>query len=203
MSGVVLLVNFQLPRSVQHIVFASIAGKLLPVLHPNRTSGSSVWIYVNTTAINHVTEEFYRIDPKFTLGKFGIQFFFLQQLQNSFQVFFLIAGVYENIVDEHNHKLIQVQDDMVRRQRVQLRVLARCEILLGVSCEAIHVDPAKIKAIKDWASPKTPTKIRQFLGLASYYRRFIKGFSKIARPVTKLTQKSVKFDWGEKVEAAF
>ncbi|GJY34329.1 putative reverse transcriptase domain-containing protein [Tanacetum coccineum] len=69
--------------------------------------------------------------------------------------------------------------------------------------EGIHVDPAKIESIKDWASPKTPTKIRQFLGLAGYYRRFIEGFSKIARPMTKLTQKSVKFDWGEKAEAAF
>ncbi|GJS83276.1 putative reverse transcriptase domain-containing protein [Tanacetum coccineum] len=69
--------------------------------------------------------------------------------------------------------------------------------------EGIHVDPAKIKSIKDWASPKTPTKIRQFLGLAGYYRRFIKGFSRIAKPMTKLTQKTVKFDWGEKEEAAF
>ncbi|GJY85445.1 putative reverse transcriptase domain-containing protein [Tanacetum coccineum] len=69
--------------------------------------------------------------------------------------------------------------------------------------EGIHVDPAMIESIKDWASPKTPTEIRQFLGLAGYYRRFIKGFSKIARPMTKLTQKSVKFDWGEKAEAAF
>ncbi|GKE10805.1 putative reverse transcriptase domain-containing protein, partial [Tanacetum coccineum] len=58
-------------------------------------------------------------------------------------------------------------------------------------------------AIKDWASPKTPTEIRQFLGLAGYYRRFIEGFSKITRPMTKLTQKSVKFEWGEKTEAAF
>ncbi|GKC58543.1 putative reverse transcriptase domain-containing protein [Tanacetum coccineum] len=69
--------------------------------------------------------------------------------------------------------------------------------------EGIHVDPTKIESIKDWASPKTPTEIHQFLGLAGYYRRFIEGFSKIARPMTKLTQKSVKFDWGEKAEAAF
>ncbi|GKB36819.1 putative reverse transcriptase domain-containing protein [Tanacetum coccineum] len=69
--------------------------------------------------------------------------------------------------------------------------------------EGIHVDLAKIETIKDWASPKTPTEIRQFLGLAGYYRRFIEGFSKIAKPMTKLTQKSVKFDWGEKAEAAF
>nr|GEU66473.1 hypothetical protein [Tanacetum cinerariifolium] len=62
----------------------------------------------------------------------------------------------------------------------------------------IHVDPAKIKSIKDWASPKTPTENHQFLGLAGYYRRFIKGFSKITKLMTKLTQKKVKFDWGDK-----
>ncbi|GJV42385.1 putative reverse transcriptase domain-containing protein [Tanacetum coccineum] len=67
----------------------------------------------------------------------------------------------------------------------------------------IHVDPAKIESIKDWTSPKTPTKIRQFLGLAGYYQRFIEGFSKIAKSMMKLTQKEVKFDWGEKEEDAF
>ncbi|GJR93335.1 putative reverse transcriptase domain-containing protein [Tanacetum coccineum] len=51
--------------------------------------------------------------------------------------------------------------------------------------------------------PKTPTEIRQFLGLAGYYRRFIEGFSKIAKSMTKLTQKGIKFDWGEKEENAF
>nr|GEX07006.1 putative reverse transcriptase domain-containing protein [Tanacetum cinerariifolium] len=53
------------------------------------------------------------------------------------------------------------------------------------------------------ASPKTLTKICQFLGLAGYYRRFIKGLSKIAKPITKLTQKNIKFDSSEKAEAAF
>ncbi|GKE43760.1 reverse transcriptase domain-containing protein, partial [Tanacetum coccineum] len=64
-------------------------------------------------------------------------------------------------------------------------------------------DPVKIESIKDWTPPKSTTEIRQFLGLACYYRRFIEGFSKIAKPMTKLTQKNVKFDWGEKEEAAF
>ncbi|GKB36519.1 putative reverse transcriptase domain-containing protein, partial [Tanacetum coccineum] len=72
-----------------------------------------------------------------------------------------------------------------------------------IDSEGIHVDPAKIESIKDWESPKTPTEIRQFLGLAGYYQRFIKGFSKIAKPMIKLTQKSVKFNWGEKEETAF
>ncbi|GJU75886.1 putative reverse transcriptase domain-containing protein [Tanacetum coccineum] len=67
----------------------------------------------------------------------------------------------------------------------------------------IHVDPAKIESIKDRASPKTPTEIRQFLGLTRYYQRFIEGFSKIAKPMTKHTQKGIKFDWGEKEDNAF
>nr|GFC96944.1 reverse transcriptase domain-containing protein [Tanacetum cinerariifolium] len=46
-------------------------------------------------------------------------------------------------------------------------------------------------------------EVRQFLGLAGYYRRFIEGFSKIAKPMTKLTQKKVKFEWNDKQEAAF
>ncbi|GKG17327.1 hypothetical protein Tco_0362284, partial [Tanacetum coccineum] len=44
-----------------------------------------------------------------------------------------------------------------------------------IDSKGIHVDPAKIESIKDWASPKSPTEIRQFLGLAGYYRRFIEG----------------------------
>ncbi|GKD47768.1 putative reverse transcriptase domain-containing protein, partial [Tanacetum coccineum] len=67
----------------------------------------------------------------------------------------------------------------------------------------IHVDPAKIESIKDWASSKTPTEIRQLLGLAGYYRRFIEGFLKIAKSMTKITQKGIKFDSGEKEENAF
>nr|GFA08866.1 putative reverse transcriptase domain-containing protein [Tanacetum cinerariifolium] len=74
---------------------------------------------------------------------------------------------------------------------------------LGLTGQGIYVDPAKIKSVKDWASPKLPMEICQFLGLAGYYRRFIEGFSKIAKPMTKLTQKKVKFEWGDKQEAAF
>ncbi|GKB23698.1 putative reverse transcriptase domain-containing protein [Tanacetum coccineum] len=72
-----------------------------------------------------------------------------------------------------------------------------------IDSQGIHVDPTKIESIKDWESPKMPTEIRQFLGLAGYYRRFIEGFSKTAKSMTKLTQKGVKFDWGDKQEAAF
>nr|GFA54108.1 putative reverse transcriptase domain-containing protein [Tanacetum cinerariifolium] len=72
-----------------------------------------------------------------------------------------------------------------------------------IDSQGNHVDPAKIKSVKDWASPKSPMEIRQFLGLAGYYRRFIKGFLKMAKPMTNLTQEKVKFEWGDKQEAAF
>nr|GEU82555.1 putative reverse transcriptase domain-containing protein [Tanacetum cinerariifolium] len=77
------------------------------------------------------------------------------------------------------------------------------ELLKKEEFKGIHVDPAKIESIKDWALPKTPIEIHQFLGVAGYYRQFIEGFSKIAKLMTKLTQKNVKFDWSEKAEAAF
>nr|GEW06381.1 putative reverse transcriptase domain-containing protein [Tanacetum cinerariifolium] len=63
--------------------------------------------------------------------------------------------------------------------------------------------PPRSNPLKIWASPKSPMESRQFLGLAGYYQRFIKGFLKIATPMTKLTQKKVKFEWDNKQEAAF
>ncbi|GKD35592.1 putative reverse transcriptase domain-containing protein [Tanacetum coccineum] len=61
-----------------------------------------------------------------------------------------------------------------------------------INTEVVHVDPTKIKAIKNLAALKTPTKVRQFLGHTGYYRIFIEGFSLIAKPITKLTQKNKK-----------
>nr|GEX61694.1 putative reverse transcriptase domain-containing protein [Tanacetum cinerariifolium] len=72
-----------------------------------------------------------------------------------------------------------------------------------VNSEGIHVDPNKIEAVKNKKPPKTPTEIRSFLGLAGYYRRFITSFSKIAKPLTLLTQKYEKFEWGDEQENAF
>ncbi|GJY55073.1 putative reverse transcriptase domain-containing protein [Tanacetum coccineum] len=64
-------------------------------------------------------------------------------------------------------------------------------------------DPSKIEAVKNWEAPRTPSEVRSFLGLAGYYRRFIENFSKIAKPLTVLTQKSKTYDWGEEQENAF
>ncbi|GJW30645.1 retrotransposon protein, putative, ty3-gypsy subclass, partial [Tanacetum coccineum] len=69
--------------------------------------------------------------------------------------------------------------------------------------QGIHVDPAKIEAVKNWASLTTPTEVHQFLGLAGYYRRFIKDFSKIAKSLAELTQKNKKYIWGKDQESYF
>nr|GEW11311.1 hypothetical protein [Tanacetum cinerariifolium] len=72
-----------------------------------------------------------------------------------------------------------------------------------VNSEGIHVDPNKIKAVKNWTPQKTPTEIRSFLGLARYYRRFIASFLKIAKPLSLLIQENKKFEWGDEQENAF
>ncbi|GJY59370.1 putative reverse transcriptase domain-containing protein [Tanacetum coccineum] len=109
--------------------------------------------------------------------------------------------------DEEHLKLIL---ELLKKEELY-RKFSKCEFwipkvqFLGhvIDSKGIHMDPAKIESIKDWASPKSPTEIHQFLGLPGYYHRFIEGFSKIAKSMTKLTQKNVKFDWEEKEEAAF
>ncbi|GKB53835.1 putative reverse transcriptase domain-containing protein, partial [Tanacetum coccineum] len=127
---------------------------------------------------------------------------------------FLIVFIDEILIyskDEKEHKEhLKAILELLKKEKLYAK-FSKCEFwipkvhFLGhvIDSRGIHVDPAKIESIKDWASPKTPTEIRQFLGLAGYYRRFIEGFSKIAKPMTKLTQKGIKFDWGEKEENAF
>ncbi|GJT04982.1 putative reverse transcriptase domain-containing protein [Tanacetum coccineum] len=117
--------------------------------------------------------------------------------------------IYSKNKQEHEEHLKLILE-LLKKEELYAK-FSKCEFwipkvqFLGhvIDSQGIHVDPAKIESIKDWASPKSPTEIRQFLGLAGYYRRFIEGFSKIAKPMTKLTQKKVKFEWGDKQEAAF
>ncbi|GJS06521.1 putative reverse transcriptase domain-containing protein [Tanacetum coccineum] len=72
-----------------------------------------------------------------------------------------------------------------------------------INNKGVHVDPAKVEAIRNWSAPTTPKEVRQFLGLAGYYRRFIEGFSLISKPLTKLTEKNKKYEWGTEEDEAF
>nr|GEW83008.1 hypothetical protein [Tanacetum cinerariifolium] len=68
--------------------------------------------------------------------------------------------------------------------------------------DGVHVDHAKVEAIRIWYAPTTPTEVRQFLGLAGYYQRFIESFSLISKPLSKLTQKNKNYEWGMEEEEA-
>ncbi|GJU20183.1 reverse transcriptase domain-containing protein [Tanacetum coccineum] len=117
--------------------------------------------------------------------------------------------IYSRNEEEHaNH--LRIILELLRKEKLYAK-FSKCDFwirivqFLGhlIDNQGLHVDPAKIEAVKNWTSPTTPTEIRQFLGLAGYYRRFIEGFSKIAKPLTKLTQKNKKYIWGEEQELAF
>ncbi|GKA65909.1 putative reverse transcriptase domain-containing protein [Tanacetum coccineum] len=72
-----------------------------------------------------------------------------------------------------------------------------------VNSDGIHVDPSKIEVVENWESPKSPTEVWSFLGLAGYYQRFITNFSTIAKSLTILIQKHKKYASGDEQEVAF
>ena len=72
-----------------------------------------------------------------------------------------------------------------------------------ISKDGISVDPSKIQDVLNWKAPESVSEIRSFLGLAGYYHRFVPEFSKIARPMTELLKKGVKFVWDDKCERSF
>ena len=72
-----------------------------------------------------------------------------------------------------------------------------------VSEEGSRVDPKKIEVIIEWKPPRNVTEVRSFSGFAGYYRRFVKGFSMTATPMTRLLQNNVRFEWSEKYQASF
>ncbi|GKA42193.1 putative reverse transcriptase domain-containing protein [Tanacetum coccineum] len=117
--------------------------------------------------------------------------------------------IYSRNKEEHaNH--LRIILELLKKEKLYAK-FSKCDFwirivqFLGhlIDNQGLHVDPAKIEAVKNWESPTTPTEIRQFLGLAGYYQRFIKDFSKIAKSLTELTQKNKKYIWGEKQETTF
>ncbi|GJQ95565.1 putative reverse transcriptase domain-containing protein [Tanacetum coccineum] len=117
--------------------------------------------------------------------------------------------IYSKTKEDHEVHLGLVLE-LLRKEKLYAK-FSKCEFWLQevhflghvVNQDGIHVDPSKIEAVKNWKTPTTPSEIRSFLGLAGYYRRFIANFSKIAKPLTSLTQKNQKYVWGTEQEEAF
>jgi hypothetical protein len=108
--------------------------------------------------------------------------------------------------EEHLHLALQ----KLRENRLYAK-LSKCEFwmkqvaFLGhvILKGGISVDPSKAQDVLSWSAPTSVGNIRSFLGLARYHRRFIKGFSKISKPMTELLQKDKKFEWTSAYEASF
>nr|GEZ82556.1 hypothetical protein [Tanacetum cinerariifolium] len=111
---------------------------------------------------------------------------------------------------EEHEKQLKIILELLKKERLYAK-FSKCDFWLDslqfldhvIDRNRVRVDPTKIKAIKNWAAPMTPTKVRQFLGLAGYYRRFIEGFSLISKPLTKLTHKDKKYECGKEEEEVF
>ena len=103
--------------------------------------------------------------------------------------------VYSKDAQEHEQHLRIVMETL--REKTLYAKLSKCDFWLKevsflgniVSIEGIRVDPIKIEAVVNWKPPRNVTEVRSFLGLAGYYRRFVKGFSVIASLLTKLLRK--------------
>nr|GEW86779.1 retrotransposon protein, putative, Ty3-gypsy subclass [Tanacetum cinerariifolium] len=117
--------------------------------------------------------------------------------------------VYSKMKEEHE-KHLRIVLRTLRQEKLYAK-FSNCEFWLGqvaflghiVSADGITMDLTKVEAITKWPRPKRVTKVRSFLGLADYYRRFVEGFSRLALLLTKLIRKGEKFVWNEEREKSF
>jgi hypothetical protein len=117
--------------------------------------------------------------------------------------------VYSKNEDEHT-KHLHIVLQRLRDHHLYAK-LSKCEFWLKkikflghtISQDGISVDPEKVQEVMDWKPPTIVRQIQSFLGLAGYYRRFIPDFSRIAKPMTELLKKGVKYDWSQKCGDAF
>jgi hypothetical protein len=124
---------------------------------------------------------------------------FMDYLDKFVIVFLDDILVYSKSEEEHEQHLRLVLQ--VLREHQLYAKLSKCSFYqkeihyLGhiISEDGIAVDPEKIEAIREWSAPKNVTEVRSFMGLASYYRRFISGFLRITHPITCLQRKEKKF----------
>jgi hypothetical protein len=134
---------------------------------------------------------------------------FMEELDKFVVVFIDDILIYSKSAEEHEQHLRVILNKL--RAHELYAKFSKCEFWLQevaflghiISADGVKVDPEKVKAVSEWKQPMNVTEIRSFLGLAEYYRRFIEGFSKIARPMTALTQKGKEFKWTEACERSF
>jgi hypothetical protein len=134
---------------------------------------------------------------------------FHEYLDKFIQVFINNILIYSQTTKEHDDHLRLVLQCL--QEHKLYGKLSKCSFYqlkihyLGhvISSEGIAMDPAKVEAIMEWPMPMNVLEVRSFMGLAGYYRRFVKGFSKIANQITELQKKNRNFVWTEKCTEVF
>src|ERR1700676_446252 len=138
-----------------------------------------------------------------------MQSIFSKYLDESVIIFLDDILVYSKSHDEHLKHLECVLQTL--RQHKLYAKKSKCEFSQNeipfldhvINSDGIKMEPSKVDAVMKWPQPKNIHDIRSFLGLAGYYRRFVKDFSKLASPLTNLLHKNVPFKWTDKQESAF
>jgi hypothetical protein len=134
---------------------------------------------------------------------------FMNYLDKFVVVFIDDILIYSKTEEEHAEHL-RLALGTLREHQLYAK-FSKCEFWLKevgflghvLSAGGVSVDPSKIKAITERQPPTNPTEVRSFLGLAGYYRKFVEGFSSVARPLTQLLKKDKKFVWTDKCEKSF
>nr|ABF95974.1 retrotransposon protein, putative, Ty3-gypsy subclass [Oryza sativa Japonica Group] len=134
---------------------------------------------------------------------------FMEYLDKFVVVFIDDILIYSKTKEEHEEHL-RLALEKLREHQLYAK-FSKCEFWLSevkflghvISSGGVAVDPSNVESVLSWKQPKTVSEVRSFLGLAGYYRRFIENFSKIARPMTRLLQKEVKYKWTEDCERSF
>jgi hypothetical protein len=134
---------------------------------------------------------------------------FMPELDKFVVVFIDNILIYSKTKEDHADHL-RVVLRRLRDHRLYAK-FSKCEFWLDsvrflghtVSSEGISVDPTKVQEVMDWKPPTSVHQICSLLGLAGYYHRFIPDFSKIAKPMTELLKKEIKFHWDDKCKEAF
>jgi hypothetical protein len=138
-----------------------------------------------------------------------MNYVFMPELDKFVVVFIDDILVYSKSEEEHVGHLHVVLQRL--REHHLYAKLSKCDFWLKdikflghtISQAGIAVDPDKVQEVMNWKPPTMVRQIQSFLGLASYYRRFIPDFSRMAKPITELLKKEAKFVWGQKCEDAF
>jgi hypothetical protein len=134
---------------------------------------------------------------------------FMEYLDRFIMVFIDDILVFSKTMEEHEEHLRLVLEKL--RSNQLYAKFSKCEFRLTkvtflghvISAGGVSVDPGKVKDVLNWMPSATVSEIQSFLGLAGYYRRFIKDFSKIAKPMTKLLEKNKAFEWTKECQASF